>query len=192
MCSTITLNPNGEIVIPQDYLYYWRSPGSNALAQSMLTILSVCSITRATERLAVSDVTIANGKVDATVLTSGGCIQSAGDMVLFQSAVSHCDLYEPRPTRSMPGAVASIARPPYSGEQHDYRQLRICRARSGCVGWRRLRSFWLQRAIQRNQWQLRHCCRRRDWSRRRCERYGTADIESSTISENSANIAGGL
>ncbi len=86
-CSTITLS-SGEIVIAQDNLTI-NGPGMQALEISGGSASRVL-LHSGFGTLAVSDLTIAYGFLQSSVIASGGCVVSNGNVVLDRTAVTSC------------------------------------------------------------------------------------------------------
>ncbi len=90
-CSTITLAPAGGVIqIHQDSLYL-EGPGADHLTIDGGNHSNVLFHFGA-GTLGISGITIADGLYAGSVLPSGGCIYSAGNLALVDSTVSHCSV----------------------------------------------------------------------------------------------------
>jgi len=91
MCSTITLDAtNGALTVMQSTLYLDGPGAANLTIDANGGSQALYHFGGGT--LYISDLTIANGHYTSSTLPNGGCICSEGNVQLFQSVVTHCDV----------------------------------------------------------------------------------------------------
>lgn len=105
MCSAITLDPaQGQIDITQDSLYL-LGPGEDQLTIGANHLSRVLYHAGA-GTLAISGTTIADGTYDSPTWPAGGCIYSAGNVSLLDSAISNCTVISS--SGSLPAVGAGV------------------------------------------------------------------------------------